>query len=74
MKKLLIALSFFTLSATAQTKKDSVKINQDSIAILKAATGIYQFAHDKNLGVKDFELLNQILNAYIDEQKRKGWK
>jgi hypothetical protein len=75
MRKTIIALLLLgTLSARAQTKaKDTTKINQDSVNTVTVAAGIYQFAHDKNLGVKDFEMLTNILQAYIDERK-KSWK
>lgn len=71
MKQVLLALTvFFALSVSGQKTKivDSVKINTDSIATLKTVNELYGFMMKKNVGVKDYSLVQSIIVAYLNEK------
>ena len=70
-----IAAIFLAINCNAQPKKDTViKINQDSAQILNVLNGFYFFVHEKNIGVKDFEVISKLLQDYLDDVKKKNYK
>lgn len=68
MKKIFVLIGLFISLAGFGQAKDTLNARQDSVATMKVVSEIYNFMQDKNVGVKDYMLIQNILNAYMREK------
>lgn len=61
-----------TVFCQSKVKLDSLKT--DSLYTYQVLLQLLGFMQDKNVGVKDYSLMSNIINAFIEEKKKQWLK